>query len=443
LPFAQVLTLVPQLVDIASAPDPMASALSPKTWPFDLDLLPETAFLVGGSVRDALLHRQADYLDLDFVLPEGAIDLASTLAKRYRVGFVVLDEDNQIARAVFEHATIDFAQQVGPTLETDLRRRDFTINAIAYHPQTDQLIDPLNGLDDLKQHVVRMVSAANLAEDPLRLLRAYRQAAQLGFKIDAETRHTIRNLAPLLKTVAAERVRHELDALLSKPEGSNCLKLAWHDGLLDDWLPHLSLPQIDQLFAIDQALTQLQADPAALRLLHGWKEPVPPGHYRSWTKIAKLAQLLPADLATAPSQLSKLKYSRSESQATLKILQAQPYLESLLQGPWSRSQTYFFFKTVGSSLPAVALVALAQGVPLAQISDLITRYQTPDDPLAHAQSLLTGRALMALLNLPAGPQIGALLQALELAQANGEINSPEEAIAWVKMQPLEMNTSRW
>ncbi|NEP17038.1 MAG: CCA tRNA nucleotidyltransferase [Leptolyngbya sp. SIO4C1] len=412
----------------------MASALSPKTWPFAIDLLPETAYLVGGSVRDALLHRQADYLDLDFVLPEGAIALASTIAKRYKVGFVVLDTENQIARAVFERATIDFAQQVGPTLETDLRRRDFTINAIAYHPQTNALIDPLAGIQDLEHQTLRMVSAENLADDPLRLLRAYRQAAQLQFAIAPSTRAAIRQLAARLDRVAAERVRHEIDALLSQPSGTSYLRLAWEDGVLSFWLPQLGDAQLQQLMAIDRAVERLKPRADYAQQLQTWKSPVPAGHYRSWIKAAKLTQILPAEPDLAEAQLARLKYSRSETQAVLKVIQAQPYLEQLAASHLSRCEAHFFFKSVGSSLPAVALAAIAQGVPQARVEALFDRYLIGDDPIAHPRPLLTGRDLMQHLQLKPGPQIGELLSEIELAQAEGRLNSAAAALDWVKTQ---------
>ena len=94
-----------------------SSALSPRTWPFEIDFLPPQAYLVGGSVRDALLERHSDYLDLDFVMPEGAVETAATIARHYRAGFVLLDAERQIARVVFPQGTADFAQQVGDSLE--------------------------------------------------------------------------------------------------------------------------------------------------------------------------------------------------------------------------------------------------------------------------------------------------------------------------------------
>jgi tRNA nucleotidyltransferase (CCA-adding enzyme) len=160
------------------------STLAPENWPFSWELLPRPAYMVGGAVRDAILGRSREYLDLDFVIPSDAVKVARAIARHYQAGFVLLDPVRRIARVVFPQATADFAQQEGNSVETDLHRRDFTINAIAYNPHTQEIIDPLNGYADLQAGLLRMVSPANLEDDPLRLLRAYRQAAQLGFTID-------------------------------------------------------------------------------------------------------------------------------------------------------------------------------------------------------------------------------------------------------------------
>ena len=178
--------------------------------PFDLDLLPKPVYVVGGAVRDALLGRVRAELDLDLVVPVGAVDVARRLATAYRAGFVLLDAERQIARVVFPGMTVDIAQQDGASIADDLNRRDYTLNAIAYDLQTGETIDPLNGTQDIQQRRIRMVDKQNLVDDPLRLLRAYRQAAQLNFTIEAETRAAIHQLAPLLTTVAAERVLMEL-----------------------------------------------------------------------------------------------------------------------------------------------------------------------------------------------------------------------------------------
>jgi len=409
------------------------SVLSPQTWPFDLSLLPESAYLVGGSVRDALLGRKADYLDLDFVLAGTAVATARTIARHYQAGFVVLDPENQIARVVFPQATVDFAEQVGDSLESDLHRRDFTVNAIAYHPHTEQVFDPLGGCADLERRMLRMIAPDNLADDPLRLLRAYRQAAQLGFSLDEQTRATIHQLAPLLGKVAAERVRGELDCLLSKPEGTPLMKLAWEDEVLDTWLPTLTADQIQRLVAVDKAYARLQEyRPAFAKLLIGWiKEQTPPGFHRSWFKAAKLSRILSPDPEEAEAELTHFKYSRAEQQAVLAVLRAWPYLAAIAQGETSRRQQYHLFKTAGNSFIALALVGLAEGIDWSLLAGLCDRFLDPDDPIAHPRPLISGRDLIQHLNVRPGPHIGDLLAAVELAHAEGEVASPEAALDWV------------
>ncbi|MFB2971534.1 CCA tRNA nucleotidyltransferase [Aerosakkonema sp. BLCC-F183] len=269
-------------------------ALSPETWPFSLALLPVPIYMVGGAVRDALLGRRREYLDLDFIVPSDAVQTARTIANYYKAGFVVLDAQRQIARVVFKDATADFAQQEGDRLETDLHRRDFTVNAIAFNPHTGELIDPLQGNADLQQGIIRMVSPANLEDDPLRLLRAYRQAAQLGFAIEDETRSTIRQLAPLLGQIAAERVRVELGYLLSSPQGTPWLTVAWSDGILR-WILH------DDVTATNLALVA-EIDRRRAKLAEIWPQigvelsSGVPGlaadAKRTWMAIAKLTCLL-------------------------------------------------------------------------------------------------------------------------------------------------------
>ena len=118
------------------------SRLAAKNWPFSLEYLPEPAYMVGGAVRDAILGRIREYVDLDFIISGDAVKVARKIAQRYQAGFVLLDAQRHIARVVFPQATADFAQQEGENLITDLHRRDFTINAIAYNPHTQEIIDP-------------------------------------------------------------------------------------------------------------------------------------------------------------------------------------------------------------------------------------------------------------------------------------------------------------
>jgi tRNA nucleotidyltransferase (CCA-adding enzyme) len=410
-----------------------ASALSPQTWPFDLTWLPQSTYLVGGNVRDALLGRHAEYLDLDFVMPQGAVDTAKAIAHHYKAGFVLLDAERQIARVVFDHATVDFAQQVGESLETDLQRRDFTVNAIAYNPITQEILDPLSGCDDLRHQLIRMVAPENLKEDPLRLLRAYRQAAQLDFSLEPATQTTIQHLVDLLQFIAAERVQAELNYLLSTPQGTPLLTLAWQDGLLNHWLPYITASRLALVEKIDQAAIALEDRWPSFGLeLSGWmrNQQKASGANRSWLKIAKLASLVAPDPHTAEQQLWRLKYSRAEVQAVLTVLK---FLPSLQQDELTLRDQYFLFQGVGTAFPALAVLAVAVGLTVEAIAPLVQRFLTSNDPVAHPILPLTGRDLMTALNLPAGPQIGQLLQAIQLAQAEGKITTTEDALNFAKM----------
>ncbi len=409
-----------------------SSPFSPETWPFSIDLLPAEAYLVGGSVRDQLLHRST--FDLDFVMPSLAVETASAIARACGAGFVLLDEQRQIARVVFEQVTVDFAQQQGESLEADLRRRDFTINAIAYHPHQQILIDPLGGKADIASKTLRMVSYENLAEDPLRLMRAYRQAAQLGFAIAPDTSEAIAQLAHHLPNVSPERVRSELDGLLSVcAVRQNLWQSLLKSQLLQPYLPHFTAASIAQLSAIDRAQADMQQTlPDYAQTLKGWLKPVPAGCNRSWIKAAKLSRLVTGKIATAQAELEALKYSRTEAQIILTLLKTQADIASMRDGELSRSQQFFLFKLAGKSFPAVSLLAFAQGVDWAVVQPMIEKFLNPVDEVAHSHVLITGTHLMKQLGMKPGPEVGAALKSIEQAQAAGQVRSADEAIAWLE-----------
>lgn len=409
------------------------SALSPQTWPFSLKWLPSSAYLVGGGVRDALNGHEFNDLDLDFVMPEQPVETAKAIAHQYQAGFVLLDAQRQIARVVFEQATADFALQVGPTLTSDLQRRDFTVNAIAYDPHQEKIIDPLQGCEDLKRRLLRMVSAQNLAEDPLRLLRAYRQAAQLGFELDPDTQHVIHQLAPLLRKVAAERVRVELSYLLSSPVGTPCLRAAYQDGLLAGWLPAATASGLSQIAAMDTAaqvlIQQWPELKVSLSRCISDRARGAEAARRTLLVTAKLIGLLAPDPPQAAADLKRLKFSRAEINLVTTLVQSLPQVHPLALAKISRQEQYFLFKSTGWAFPALAVLAVSRGASVAAITPLVNRFLDPEDPIAHPTPLLTGQDLIDKLHLRSGPQIGQLLKELETAQAEGKIATPEQAVA--------------
>jgi tRNA nucleotidyltransferase (CCA-adding enzyme) len=390
-----------------------------KNLPFPLNLLPSETYLVGGAVRDVFLERKREYFDLDFVVPERAIDLAKQISKTYKAGFVVLDRDREIARVVFERGTIDIALREGNSVETDLGRRDFTINAIAYQIERKELIDPFHGVEDLSDRVLKMISPANLEDDPLRLLRAYRLAAQLDFAIESNTRKTISNLAHLITTVAAERVNTELGYLLTSSIGSDWIVAAWQDGLLKLWFPKVDEKKLTRLNKIDKAIETLNHKYPKLIQNHSW-----------CLSISRLANLVAIEPEKAEGELTELKYSRIEIRAVITALKYLPQLQ-LQTSLMSLREQYFFFLDVKDVFPILAILAEATEVDIQIIEPLCDRYVNLKDSVAHPQPLLTGNDLMEALNLKPSPKIGELLTEIQIAYIEGKIYNADEAIAWI------------
>ena len=401
------------------------SALSPENWPFEAKMLPQTVYLVGGSVRDALLKRKTTYLDLDFIILDQAVSIARNIAKEYQAGFVVLDAERKIARVVFKGTTVDFAEIEGNSLEEDLWRRDFTINAIAYNPFTDELIDLFNALKDLQDGIIKMVKFANLKEDPLRLLRAYRQAAQLGFVISPETQTTIREFAPLLTQVAAERVQTELGYLLSHPQGMIWIEKAGKNGLLSDYFP-TATENLGRGKKVEIVVEELEKNWSNLEveLGSGLRNTVK----TSLLAIAKLAILVNPYPEKAEVELMRLKYSNTEVRSTIAVIKGLAKLSEIEVLQMSVREQYFFFQQIGKNFPALAVVAVAKGISMEEINCLIERYINPDDLVAHPTTLLSGNDLITALKLPKGPIVGQLLTEIQIARAEENILTQEEAI---------------
>src|SRR6185503_16981993 len=177
------------------------------------------------------------------ILPQGAVALARRLADGLGAAFVALDEERGVARIVWERAgrrlEVDVADFRAADLEGDLRARDLTVNALAMplaeacrDGHLPPIVDPWGGCRDLREGVVRLLSAAVLEDDPLRTMRAVRVAAQLQFRLDEQSARWIAAAAPRLATTAPERVRDELWKCITAPAPAATLRRLDELGLL-------------------------------------------------------------------------------------------------------------------------------------------------------------------------------------------------------------------
>ena len=208
------------------------------------DALPDQElYLVGGAVRDMLLKRSSP--DLDFAVPSNGIALARRVANTLHAGFMALDEERDTGRVIVTdqdgtRTFLDFATYRGSNLEQDLRARDFTFNAIAFDLKSQTLLDPLNGASDLRNRLIRACGPTSIQDDPVRILRAVRQAAAFGCRIHPDTRTTMKLAVPLLPGVSAERLRDEVFKILEGPKPAASLRALEMLGVFPFLLPELS-----------------------------------------------------------------------------------------------------------------------------------------------------------------------------------------------------------
>jgi poly(A) polymerase len=206
-------------------------------------------YLVGGTIRDLLIGNQT-IKDIDLLMPSGSEDVARSFADVIGGSFFFLDEERRITRVVKHEADgivqFDFTNFEGRDLRADLARRDFTVNAMAIDLKAflaqgslDSLIDPFNGSEDVRQKLIRVADPRVLDDDPLRLLRAVRFAATLGFSIETGTAAHIRYRADLVTKPSAERIRDELFQILAVTGAEKNVLLLESLGLLMRLLPEL------------------------------------------------------------------------------------------------------------------------------------------------------------------------------------------------------------
>jgi tRNA nucleotidyltransferase (CCA-adding enzyme) len=269
------------------------------------------AYLVGGAVRDELLGRESK--DADFVVPgvdyeglraalepHGKVEELEVAGRR--VGARLHPRDQQLrllAPAGIEFAPPRAERSTGPgrhdfeivadpelSIEDDMGRRDFTVNAMARRLETGEMIDPFGGARDLEKGVLRTVRPRSFAEDPLRLVRGLRLVSQLGLEPDAETLAQMRAEAASVALVSGERVggglgsdgMGELSKLLLGAEPARALRLARDTGVLAALLPEFEpaidfeqsserqhLPLDEHIFEVVQAAADADA-PLAVRL---------------------------------------------------------------------------------------------------------------------------------------------------------------------------------
>ena len=396
-------------------------------------------YVVGGSLRDVLLGREPHDWDLATdALPERLVDLFPGAIYENRFGTVAVRRDGttfEITPFRIEHDYADFRRPhrvaFGDDLVTDLARRDFTVNAIAWgRPAAEagppSIEDPFDGTGDLERRILRAVGdpEARFREDALRMVRAVRLAAVLDFTLEPATRAAIAANATLATHLSHERVGAELERLLMAPRPSVGLRLAAETGLLAVIAPELEaqqgIPQrkVDGEDLWDHTLRTVDAAPASrpvvrlAALVHDLGKPatLADGHFHHHDVVgARLTE----------SMLRRLRFPRPVVDDVAHLVRHHMFVVDL---SLSEAAVRRFLKRVGPR-SIDALFALRR-------ADDIGSGLQPDDPallafrarldaelaaeaaLDRAALAIDGDTLIRELGVPPGPHMGRLLDAL-------------------------------
>ena len=382
----------------------LTTAVTRLSPPFPWGVLPGDTVLVGGVVRDVLLGRLNDHPDVDLTVPRGAVPLCRQLASRWGGTVVVLDQARDMGRLVHGPWTMDVAARDGATLEADLGRRDFSLNAMAYHLGRRTFHDPCGGLQDLARRRLRCVAAANLAADPLRVLRAYRLAAELGCTLEEHTRQWLRQEAPKLDRVASERILAELERLCGAPRAHHWLLET--GTVLRAWLPMVRpWPGLACLSHPLAMALGLEGEFLARQLV-----------------LARLSGLLGTQAV-----VERLGCSRRQQRQWQRLDHWRQAWAASRTGLTERQQLQLHLH-LAKDLPALLLVLLAQNrLSLERARLWLRRWRDPADGLCHPRCPLSGDRLQESLSLSPGPKLGALMTFLRHENAFGRLVVDNEA----------------
>lgn len=401
-------------------------------------------YLVGGSVRDLLLRRQTT--DIDFALASDAIQFAKAFANCIGATCIALEENPSTARVIVkQHDTpqtpqlsMDFVQFRAASLTEDLRLRDLTINAMAIAFENAEaaansaceqnplhVIDPCGGMNDLAAGLLQFLSEKVVHEDPVRLIRIYRFAAQLDFKISQNAIHLVKKHRSLLSEIAAERCRDELMKILNVKKAHLYLQEMEIAGLLTQIIRDISkswspLERFEEN-PIPAALTTYREEISAYL-----QEKLGMGVTRG--SLIKLSLLLADDLGDIGK---RLRLSQKAIQLIAHLVAGGKRLKEAGPHP-TQKQIIRFLRTYRSDWWGVLLyTAASDSINAALLKEIANTYYKHILPVCKQGRLITGKDLIQVFQLKEGKQIGGLLEQIEERQFDGEIRTREEALAAV------------
>jgi tRNA nucleotidyltransferase/poly(A) polymerase len=374
------------------------------------------AYFVGGCVRDMVMKIEpADY---DIATSAHPAEITRIFPRTETIGaqfgvVLVIKRGHPFEVATFrsDEAYIDGRHPSGVVFtdaRQDVLRRDFTINGLLYDPLTHEVIDYVNGRADIDAKIVRAIGdpRARFEEDKLRILRAIRFGARLGYTIEQETWNAVRAMAPKIHQVSSERVRDELTRILIEGQSARGIRMLEESGLRGQ-----ILPELEWTTHIEKSLQFMERGS--------------PGDFGFGVLLHHTA------IAEVQDIVERLKFSRAEMHHIEALVENLPRFSEVRQMTISSLKRFFRVDRFDDHLNLAHIHALASGEQLLDYTYALRKWKEWSREDIWPRPLITGNDLIEMGFEP-GPQFKEILTRVEDEQLEGRLTTGEQALEFVR-----------